>query len=121
MNRLPESHEPPLGLGLTAVALSLVGLFLFFMPILSIPASGFGLAFGLAGLVVAIAKGPSSLRWSVGGTVLGALALGVSIAIAMAPQGYIGSQPPLPTWNPVPDRPYVPPPARPGQGRPDGL
>jgi hypothetical protein len=114
MTKCPNIHDPPLGLGLTSVVLGVVGLLLFFLPILSIPLGGVGLVFGVAGLVLALMGGWSSLRWSVAGIALSGLALAVSLAIAQAPAGYLPSRAiPLDT-QPVPDRPYVPPPARPG-------
>jgi hypothetical protein len=113
MTRSPQRPNPHVGLGLTSLALGSVGLGLFFLPVLGIPLSGFGLAFGVAGLLVALLGGPSSFRWSVGGTALGVLALGVNLAIAQAPAGYVGSRPVPTIWETVPDRPYVPPPARP--------
>ena len=110
----PNTHDPPLGLGLTAVVLGVVGLVLFFLPILSIPLGGVGLVFGFAGFVLALMGGRSSLRWSVAGIALSCLALAISLAIAQAPAGYLPSRAiPLDTQR-VPDRPYVPPPARPG-------
>jgi hypothetical protein len=110
----PNIHDPPLGLGLTSVVLGVVGLILFFLPILSIPLGGVGLVFGVAGFVLALMGGWSSLRWSVTGIVLSGLALAISLAIAQAPAGYLPSRAiPLDT-QPVPDRPYVSPPARPG-------
>jgi hypothetical protein len=64
--------------------------------------------------VLALLGGWASLRWSVAGIALSGLALTVSFAIAQAPAGYLPSRViPLDT-QPVPDRLYVPPPARPG-------
>jgi hypothetical protein len=114
MTKSPNIHDPPLGLGLTSVVLGVVGLLLFFLPILSIPLGGVGLVFGLGGLVLALFGGWTSLRWPVAGIALSGLALAAGLAIAQAPAGYLPSRAiPLNT-EPVPDRPYVPPPARPG-------
>ncbi len=114
MSKFVQMDEPPLGVGLTSVILGTVGVLLFALPILSIPLGAIGLLFGLSGFVLALLSGWTSLRWSVAGIAISALALGVSIAIAHAPAGYLPTRPaPLET-QPVPDRPYIPPPARPG-------
>ncbi|MGO8749296.1 MAG: hypothetical protein ACLQNE_25325 [Thermoguttaceae bacterium] len=91
-----------------------VGALLFFLPILSIPLGAVGLAFGILGFLMAILGRWTSLRWSVVGIVVSGLALGIGVAIALAPYGYLQNPPPPPVWHNVPDRPYVPPPARPG-------
>jgi hypothetical protein len=114
MTKSRPTQALPLGIGLTAVILGSVGLVLFFLPILSIPLGGLGLAFGAVGLVLAVWGGWTSLRWSVVGVAVSAVALGISIAIAEAPAGYLPARTvPLDTQA-VPDRPFVPPPARPG-------
>jgi len=108
-----DTHDPPLGLGLTSVVLGAVGLLLFFMPVLSIPLAAIGLAFGLASLALALLGGWASLRWSIAGVAICGLALGIGVAIAEAPAQHVPpSAIPLDT-QPGPERPYVPPPARP--------
>ena len=113
MNHRSQLQDPPLGLGLISVVLGSVGLLLFFLPILGIPLSGFGLLFGMLGFLLALVGGPSSLRWSAAGTALCVLALGVNVAVARAPEDYVGGRPVLPLSQPERDRPYIPPPARP--------
>jgi hypothetical protein len=114
MSKSFQTVDPPLGMGLTSVILGTVGMLLFFLPILSIPLGGIGLVFGFSGLVLALVGGWTSLRWSIIGIAVSGLALAVSIAIAQAPAGYLPTRTvPLDT-QPVPDRRYVPPPARPG-------
>ena len=108
-----DYHNPPLGLGLTSVVLGAVGLLLFLLPVLGIPIGAAGLAFGLVGLVVALFGGPSSLRWSVVGIAVCVVALAADVSIAIAPQGFLPDPKPHVT-QPAADRPYVPPPARPG-------
>ena len=108
-----DYHNPPLGLGLTSVVLGAVGLLLFLLPVLGIPIGAAGLAFGLVGLVVALFGGPSSLRWSVVGIAVCVVALAADVSIAIAPQGFLPDPKPRVT-QPAVDRPYVPPPARPG-------
>ena len=72
-----RAADPPTGMGLTAVILGSVGALLFFLPVLGIPLGAAGLAFGIAGLLMAILGRWTSLRWSVAGIVVSALALGV--------------------------------------------
>ena len=90
-----------------------VGVLLFFMPVLGIPLGAVGLAFGIVGLLMAI-LGWTSLRWAVVGIVVSGLALGIGIAIALAPAGFLPNPKGPPVEQSVPDRHYVPPPARPG-------
>jgi hypothetical protein len=105
-------HSPWLALGMTSLVLGFIGLLLFFLPILGIPISLFGMAFGVAGFVVALfARGPA-LRWSMGGIALSGMALTVNLAIANAPGGvYLPIRAVPKSWQPVPNRPQAPPPA----------
>ena len=101
-------------MGLTSVVLGAVGLLLFFLPILGIPLGGVGLVFGFGGLVLALCRRLDEPPLVGRRNRPVGLALAVSLAIAQAPAGYLPSRAvPLGT-QPVPDRPYVPPPARPG-------
>ena len=107
-------HERPLGVGLTSLVLGTLGMLLFFLPILGIPLGCIGVAFGFIGVLMAIFGGWTSLRWSVTGLVVSALALGISLSIYQAPEGYVPTRRiPLNTET-VPEHSYVPPPARPG-------
>lgn len=107
------TQDSPVGMGLTSAILGSVSLVLFSLPILSIPLGGVGLVFGLIGLVLALRGGWTSFRWSVAGIALCGVAMVVSIAIAWVSIGYLPNPTvPLDT-QPVPNRPYVPPPARP--------
>jgi len=114
MAALSSSSNPPVGMGLASVILGSVGALLFFLPILSIPLGAVGLTFGILGFLMAIAGRWTSLRWSIVGIVVSGLALGIGVAIALAPYGSLQLPAPPPVWHNVPDRPYVPPPARPG-------
>jgi hypothetical protein len=115
MTKSHWTHDPLLGVGLTSAVLGTVALLLFFLPILSIPLGGAGLLLGVAGFLAATLGGWTSLRWSAAGIVVCGLALGIAVAIAEAPAGYLPTRSiPLDT-QPVPERPYIPPPARPGQ------
>ncbi len=113
---LPDRPGPLPALGMTSLVLGVTALLLAFLPILGIPLGAFGLLFGVLGLIVAPLVSGSSLRWSLAGVAVCSLALAVNVAIAYAPTGYVPG-PHIPRlWQPVPDRPYVPPPARPGGG-----
>jgi hypothetical protein len=81
-----------------------------------VPLGAFGLVFGLLGFIAALIDPRTSLRWSVAGLAVCALALGVNLAINNAPESPVsGRNAPAP-WQPVPDRPFVAPPAP----QPDG-
>jgi hypothetical protein len=114
MSTLSPLSDPPVGTGLTSVLLGSVGVLLFFMPVLGIPLGAVGLAFGILGLLMAVCGGWTSLRWSVVGIVVSGLALGIGIAIALAPAGVLPNPKGPPVRQSMPDQPYVPPPARPG-------
>lgn len=119
MATLPHTETPPVALGMLALVLGTVALLLFFLPILGIPVGACGLFFGLLGLVLAGFGRGDSLRYLLAGSAVCALALMLNFAVLYAPGGYPpGSGGVLePTWQSVPDRPYVPPPASPRPGR----
>jgi hypothetical protein len=114
MSKSSRTCDPPLGAGLTSLVLGAVGALLFFLPILSIPLSGVGVIFGLAGIVLAVRGGWTSLRWSIAGLVVSGTALAVGVSIVEAPAGHLRSRAIPLNSQPMPERPYVPPPARPG-------
>jgi hypothetical protein len=89
MTTLVGSHSPLIGLGMTSLVLGVIALILFFLPILGIPLAAFGMFFGIVGFFVGLFSPGTSLRWSVGGTAISALALAINIAIAYAPGGYL--------------------------------
>jgi hypothetical protein len=109
----PPHDNPTIGLGLTSAVLGFVALLLFFMPILGMPLSAAGLLFGLTGLAAAFRGGTSALRWAVVGILFCSMALGISIAIAVAPTGVIPARPSSTLRPSTPDQPPPPPPARP--------
>jgi hypothetical protein len=82
-----ETDRPFLGLGMTSTVLGTIGLILFFLPILGIPISAFGLLAGLLGVPVTILGGGTSLRWSLAGLLLSSAALVVNLAIVYTPGG----------------------------------
>ena len=113
MNTISPTQDSPLGAGLTSVVLGAVGVLLFFLPILSIPLGAAGVLFGLAALALAARGSRTSLRWAIAGLIASGLALGLSLSIAEAPAGSLPSRSIPINMQPVTDRPYVPPPARP--------
>jgi hypothetical protein len=115
MTTSSPSSDPPAGLGLISVILGSVGGVLFFLPVLGIPLSIAGLLLGLMGFLLALLARWSSLRWSVVGIVVSAVALGIGIAIGQAPASFPPS-PKGPSFEQNETGPiYVPPPARPGE------
>lgn len=102
-----RESNPPIAWGLTAFVLGIVGLMLFFLPILGAPISAIGALAGIAGCF----RSRDNLRWAVAGVVVATLAFAIDMAIAYAPAGYLPS-PGGPPNESVPDRPYVPPPSR---------
>ncbi len=110
MNGSPV-RPPSWPFGAASFVLGLVGLLLFFLPILGAPLCAIGAVAGVVGCFVAGLGGAADFRWSVAGVALCTFALAVNLAIAYAPAGYqsIGTGPPKQS---VPDAPYVAPPAR---------
>jgi hypothetical protein len=100
--------------GMTALVLGHIALLLFFLPVLGVPISAAGLLFGVAGLALAPFTTRSSLRFSVAGVAVCALALGVTLALYYAPVGYLPAARVPPSWQRALGAPDVPPPARPG-------
>lgn len=113
MARVAHTENRLYGLGMISLALGSVGMLLFFLPILGMPLSLFGLLFGIAGVIMAAVGGRSSLRWSILGIALCLLAGVMNVAIAYAPAGYAPQRTVPRLWLTPPDRPYVPPPAPP--------
>jgi hypothetical protein len=100
---------------MSSLVIGTIGLMLFFLPVLGIPISAFGLLFGLLGLLAALfgsrVGGAARLRWTLAGIAVSCLGLAVNIAIAYAPAGYLPSRDVPQLWQTAPDRPSVPPPA----------
>jgi hypothetical protein len=113
MSTAAETPATRIGLGMTSLVLGTIGLFLFFLPVLGVPLSAAGLALGLIAALVAVTTGQSSLRWSVAGVAMAGLALGVNVAVATAPEGYLTGRRPREDWRPPPGGPRPPPPQRP--------
>ena len=112
MSQLPTTRNTPAGLGAVSVLLGVIGLLLFLLPVLGLPISACGLLLGIAASITACGSGGLRLRWGLMGLSLSALALGVNLAVAFAPGGYLPAPGVTPPWQGVPDRPSVPPPAR---------
>src|SRR5262249_11034297 len=114
MSQRTDSESAWLGFGMTSLVLAYVAMILFFLPILGIPIGAIALVFGIVGLILSPYTSGPSVRWSVLGIGMSLLALGLNLLINFAPQGYLPNRRDVPTiWQPVPDRPYVPPPAKP--------
>jgi len=107
--------ERPQGLGLTATTLGSVGMLLFFLPILGAPLSGIGFICGIVGVGAALAGNSTSLRWAAAGLCVSSVALAINVVLAYTPLFLVPNYPVRPAWQTAADRPYVPPPARPGQ------
>ena len=109
------TRTPLPALGMASLVLGVIGLILAFLPILAAPLSACGIVLGIIGVITAFAVPGTYLRWAVAGLVTSILALGVDVALSLAP----GAQGEVPTprspamWQSPPDRPTVPPPARP--------
>jgi hypothetical protein len=116
MSPLPEAHAPPIALGMSSLVIGTIGLMMFFLPVLGIPLSSFGLLFGILGLLAAILQGKAGrgvfLRWTLAGIAVSCLALAVNVAITYAPAGYLPGRAVPQSWQSPPDRPYVPPPSQ---------
>ena len=115
MLKSPHAEIPPLALGMASIVLGTIGLALFLLPILGISLGACGLLLGTADLVFAAFGHRSRLRWALVGVVVSSVAVGTGLAIAFAPLGYEPSHAVPRPWQTPPDRPYVPPPARPGR------
>lgn len=108
---LPRAGLPPVGFGLASVALGTIGWLLFILPVLSIPIAALGLLLGIIGCLAALLARQASLRLSLAGVIVSALAVGTVTAITLAPAGYLPNSAVQQVIEPVPGRPYVPPPA----------
>jgi hypothetical protein len=113
MGTAAGSRKSTYFLGVSALALSAVGLLLFFMPVLGIPLAGCGLLFALAALLAAfVERGEWDLRWAIFGLVLSLVALTINVIVVWPPRNTIPHQAELTTPSPA-ARPYVSPPAEP--------
>lgn len=112
MIALPRTRFALISWGMLSFVLGVIALMLFFLPILGIPISAIGLLCGIIGVVVD-ATTKTSLRWSLLGCAITSLAVAINLAIAYVPGGYLSPPRVVPSWQTVPDRPYVPPPALP--------
>jgi hypothetical protein len=110
LGRLADRHTPLLGFGMSSLVVGLIGLMLFFLPVLGIPVSALGLCLGVIGFVGGLFRGGPSLRWGLGGIGVCGMALVVNLVMYHAPSGYGDSYPVPPLWQAPRDRPYVSPP-----------
>ncbi len=112
MPRSYRTHTPLPALGMSSLVLGVIALLLTFLPILGIPLSLCGVVLGVVGIFSSLTVPGTYLRWSLAGLATSSLALIVNIAITYAPTGYLPEQSVPRTWQPVPDRPSPPAPAR---------
>jgi hypothetical protein len=108
---LPQAGLPPVGVGVASAVLGGVGMLLFILPVIGIPISIAGLVLGLVGCLASLGGTRVSLRLSITGVVLSSIALGGDAAVAWAPAGYLPNSRVQQMIEPIPGRPYVPPPA----------
>ena len=111
MKRLSLTSGPLVGLGMASLVLGTVGLLLALLPVLGVPISAFGLALGLASLLVAWRKGGIRLRWTLAGIAVSALALGANVAIGYADRGFLPTWDLPGLWRQPPGPPTAPPPS----------
>jgi hypothetical protein len=85
MSMMPGACPPRLGLGIASFTLGVMGLLLFFFPILGMPISAIGVLVGIIGLWVTASAARTRLILT--GLVISALALAINIAMFYAPAG----------------------------------
>ena len=110
MSTLPATSAPIVGLGMTALVVGTVGLMLSVFPVLGVPLAALGLLCGFIGLFNAARRGGPELRWTLAGIAASAAALTLNVAIVLAPPGYMQNPDVPQSWQPVPNRTYIPPP-----------
>lgn len=110
--RLSGPHGPIAALGMTSLVQAVIALFLGVIPVLGLPISLFALLFGVLGTLAAFLRLGPTWRSCLGGVGASLLAISVNLAVAFAPNGYQGNADVPKVWQPVPDRPAVPPPSR---------
>jgi hypothetical protein len=111
MSSVPGTHHPPLPLGMASLVLGSIGLLFFFLPVLGIPVSAFGLLLGIVGFFVVLFGGEARLRTNLIGIAVSSLALAINLAVGYAPAGYLPGREVPRSWQSPSDRPYVSPPA----------
>jgi hypothetical protein len=97
---------------MSSLDLGFIALILAIMPVLGIPISACGLALGILGAILAAFTRGTSMRWSLAGIAVCALAIVVNSALAWVPVNDLPGKGVLKPWPTVPDRPYVAPPAK---------
>jgi hypothetical protein len=100
--------------GMISLVFGHIALALFFMPVLGFPLGVCGLLSGLAGFFVALTYRGVNWRWSVAGLGVCLLAIATNVAVSQAPEEILPRRRAPPQWQPLPQRPAPPPPARPG-------
>jgi hypothetical protein len=106
-----RTNTPLPALGMTSLVLGVIAMVLAPLPVLGIPLSVCGIVSGVIGFIAAFTVPGTYFRWAVGGLAASVLALGINLALAYAPEGYLPDKNSPTPWQPVPDRPAAPPPA----------
>ena len=99
-------------LGMSSLVIGLIGLALFFLPILGFPLGLIGLVCGVVGLGVALFVKGASPRWCLEGIVVCLMAMAVNFFVSTAPASHLPSRNVPHQWQPVTDKPFVAPPAK---------
>ena len=109
-----ESSARHLGpnLGMSSLVIGLIGLALFFMPIMGIPLGLIGVVCGVVGLGATMLVKGVSPRWSLEGIVVSGVALAANYFIASAPDSELPSRNVPKQWQPATDKPFVAPPSK---------
>ncbi len=112
MTETRQNHAPAIEFGMASACLGSIGLFLFFLPILSIPVALCGFLAGVAGVVRGLNREPLGVRWSLIGCALSLSVATIGFIVAYAPIGELPSYSvPSQEWR-SPDRFFVSPPTR---------
>lgn len=109
---LSHVREPLPALGMTSFVLGVIGLLLFFLPILGAPLSACGILCGVVGIVGPWAPSSTSVRWAWAGLAASCMALGINVAVAYAPAGYLHFSGVPRQGRPASDHSYVAPPSK---------
>jgi hypothetical protein len=107
-------HVGP-NLGMTSLVIGLIGLALFFLPILGIPLGLLGVGFGVVGLGATFLVRGVSPRWCLEGIAVSCVALAANYFIATAPDSNLPSRNVPKQWQPATDKPFVAPPEVPSK------
>ncbi|HEY4310292.1 MAG TPA: hypothetical protein VGN12_12650 [Pirellulales bacterium] len=106
---------PQVAVGITSIVLGMIGLALFFLPILGTTIGACGVICGIAGIGMGWAGYHNELRSACVGLLLSSVAVTLGLAINYAPIAYEPSNAVPRLWQAPMENRFVPPPARPFQ------